>query len=187
MSDSMQVSKLEAAQRQLDFAICMLFAGADPIAVHTLVGAASIIFTDMVENIAPDKSWDKMAQNANNLAPAEYFNIMRRAQNFFKHARTDHDAALDFDLDDTESLAFWAVMNASELAPLSIEAQVFQLWYIASHSPVSDDNESPLREAIQLFGDLRAKPREERFQAGFRVLHEASKHMSHFVIRQGLL
>lgn len=177
MSELIQVSKLEAAQRQLDVAIRMLFADADPIAVHTLVGAASIIFTDMVEKLVPDKSWDKMAQNANDLTPVEYFNIMRKAQNFFKHARDDHDTTLDFDLNDTESLAFWAVMNAGELAPLSIEAQVFQLWYIASHSPVSDDNESPLREAIQLFGDLRSKSRKERIQTGARVLSEAPRHV----------
>jgi hypothetical protein len=134
------------------------------------VGASSIVFSDLVENRMPEKSWDRQAQDANNLSPSEYFRIMRKAQNFFKHASTDFDAELDFDPIDTESLAFWAVMNASELGPLSIESQVFQLWYIASHSPLEDVSESPLREAIQLCGDLRGQPRAHRLQMGAQIL-----------------
>jgi len=177
MTESFHVSKLEAAQRQLNLAIRLLFANADAVAVHTLVGAASIVLTDLVERLAPEKSWDKQAQEANELTASQYFQIMRKAQNFFKHAREDHDTTIEFDPNDTESLAFWAVMNASELAPMSIEAQVFQLWYIASHSPIEDVSETPLREAIQLVGDLRAVPRVNRLQVGAQVLAEAEQHV----------
>jgi len=41
MPEHLSVSKIEVAQRQLNVAIRMLFANDDPIAVHTLVGAAS--------------------------------------------------------------------------------------------------------------------------------------------------
>jgi hypothetical protein len=170
MTEPFHISKIDAAQRQLNLAIRLLFAGADPIAVHTLVGAASTLFTDLVEQLTPEKSWDKQAREANNLTALEYFQSMRKAQNFFKHARGDHDSNLEFAPADTESLAFWAAMNSSELVPMSIETQVFQLWYIASHSPLEDTNESPLREAFQLFGDLRGLPRRLRLQTGARTL-----------------
>jgi hypothetical protein len=172
MHDIVRISKLEAAQRQLSIGIRMLFEGADSVAVYTLLGVASVLFTDLIEQAAPHKSWDKMAQDANNLTSAEYFSIMRKAQNFFKHARNDADAVLEFDPVDTESLAFWAIMNGSELAPMSVEAQVFQLWYIASHSPLDNVEESPLKEAIQLFGDLRSVERTERLHAGKKALSE---------------
>jgi hypothetical protein len=170
MSEHLVISKLEAAQRQLRVAIRMLFTAEDPVAAHTLVGAASALFTDLVEIIAPERSWDKRAREANSLAPSEYFQVMRRDQNFFKHARGDHEAELTFNPEETEALAFWAVMNASELAPLPIEAQIYQLWYIAARSPFSDLEKSPLREAVALFGDLRPLPRAARLSAGKHVL-----------------
>lgn len=173
MTESFQVSKLEAAHRQLNLAIRMLFADADAVAVHTLVGAASIIFTDLVEQLAPEKSWDKQAQEANELTASQYFQVMRKAQNFFKHAREDRDATIELDPNDTDALAFWAVMNASELSPMSIEAQVFQLWYIASHSPIEDVSQTPLKEAIQLVGDLRSESRVNRLQVGAQALAQA--------------
>ncbi len=176
MAESFQVSKLEAAQRQLNLAIRLLFADADAVAVHTLVGAASTVFTDLVERLVPEKSWDKQAQEANELTASQYFQIMRKAQNFFKHAREDHDATIELDPNDTESLAFWAVMNASELVPMSIEAQVFQLWYIASHSPIEDVSETPLQEAIRLVGDLRTESRVNRLRIGAQALAQAEQY-----------
>ena len=79
----------------------MLFGEQDPVAVHTLVGAASVLMTDLVEVIKPERSWDKMAREANSLAPSEYFQVMRRDQNFFKHARGDHQAVLTFNPEET--------------------------------------------------------------------------------------
>lgn len=166
------VTKLEAARRQLDTAIRLLFADEDPISVHTLVGAASVLFSDLIEHQAPHHSWDREAQAATGLSKSEYFQVMRRAQNFFKHARDDHEAQLKFDPTDTEALAFWAVMNAAELAPMSPEAEVFQLWYIASNYPEVDPNDSPLREAIELFSDLRGIERAIRLAAGRKLLAE---------------
>lgn len=173
MTDApLPITKLDAARRQLDTAIRLLFAGEDPVSVHTLVGAASVLFSDLIELEAPDRSWDRQAQAATGMSKSEYFQIMRRAQNFFKHARDDHDAQLEFDPSDTEALTFWAVMNASELAPMSPETEVFQLWYVASSYPDVDPNDSPLREAIELFGDLRGAERAVRLEAGRRLLEE---------------
>jgi hypothetical protein len=168
--DSFQLTKLEAAQRQLSVAIRMLFGGQDPVAVHTLAGAASIVFTDLVEHIAPENSWDRMAQEDNDLSPSKYFNIIRQAQNFLKHARNDHTEVFDFDPNDTDALTMLAVMNASEVAPMSPEAQVFQLWFLAARYPLEYSTQSPFREAIEFFGDLRTTARDQRLLAGQQAL-----------------
>ena len=129
----------------------------------------------MIEKLHPEKSWDKQAQEANNLTSSEYYQIMRKAQNFLKHAKEDSQAVFEFDARDTEALAFWAIMNSSELIPMSLECQVFQLWYVASHSPLEDITQSPLKEAIQLFGDLRTCDRHLRLTVGAKVLANLEK------------
>ena len=172
MAERIQVSKLEAAKRQLNVAIRLLFDAGDPVAVHTLVGAASVIISDLVEKHHPEKSWDKFAQEANKITASEYFQVMRKPQNFLKHAREDADATLDFDLNDTESVAFWAVMNLGNFGVLSMEASVLQLWYLACHAPTLDANIEPYDRALEVFGDLRGKPRVERLAVAKRVLTE---------------
>ena len=170
MTTAIRVTKLEAACRQLDAAIRLLFEQSDPVATHTLVGAASILLSDLIEHQDPARSWDRIAYEATRLTPGAYFSVMRNAQNFFKHARDDPAGVIDFDPTDTESLAFWAVMNASELSTLSVEMQVFQLWYIASHYPVDEPDAPPLKQAIELFGDLRSQGRLVRLKVGQQVL-----------------
>lgn len=55
----MQVTctKFEAASRQLDEAIVLLFADHDPLAIRTLAAAAHGLFADLVEHKHPDESW----------------------------------------------------------------------------------------------------------------------------------
>ena len=168
----MHISKLQAAQRQLDTAIRLLFDGGDPVAVHTLVGAASVIITDLVKKHHLDKSWDKFAQEASKITANEYFQVMRKPQNFLKHARDDAEATLDFDPKDTESVAFWAAMNLGNFGPLSMEASVLQLWYLACHAPTLDPNIEPYNRALEIFGDLRNTPRAQRLAVAKRVLAE---------------
>ena len=176
MADTVTLTKLDAARRQLDVSIRMIFGGGDIVAAHTLVGAASNIISDLVKRRNPKRSWDHFAQEANDLTAKEYFRIMRRAQNFLKHAESDADGAMDFDLADTESLAFWAVMNLGELGyNLSIAESVMQLWYIASHSPVLDEASDANGAALKLFGDLRNVERAKRLSAGLAVLTEQER------------
>lgn len=172
MAERIQISKLEAAKRQLDVAIRLLFDGNDAVAVHTLVGAASVIISDLMKKHHPDKSWDKFAQEANKITASEYFQVMRKPQNFLKHARDDADATLEFDPKDTESVAFWAVMNLGNFGALSMEASVLQLWYLACHAPRLDPNVDPYKRALEAFGDLRGKLRAERLAVAKRVLAE---------------
>jgi len=169
---ALHVSKLDAARRQLDVAIRLLFDEEDPIAVHTLVGAASVIISYLVETNHPDKSWDKFAQEANNITASEHFQVMRKPQNFLKHARDDSDTIFEFNPNDTESVAFWSVMNLANFGTLSMEASVLQLWYLACYAPTLDLNVEPYNRAIAIFGDLRDKPRSERLAEARRVLAE---------------
>jgi hypothetical protein len=172
MDGRIHLNKLDAARRQLKVAICLLFDDKDPVAVHTLIGAASGIISDLVDKHHPDKSWDKFAQESNAISASEYFQVMRKPQNFLKHARDDHTATFDFDPRDTESLAFWVVMNLGNFGTLTMEESVLQLWYLACYAPTLDPQVEPYNRALEVFGDLRQTPREVRLAIAKRVLAE---------------
>jgi hypothetical protein len=172
MDGLIHLTKLDAARRQLHVAIQLLFDDVYPVAVHTLVGAASVIISDLVEQQHPHKSWDKLAQEANKITPSKYFNVMRTPQNFLKHAKEDAASTFDFDPNETEHLAFWTVMNLGAMGALSIEESVLQLWFFACHAQRLDDDYEPYKRAIEVFGDLRNSPRSTRLSVGKRILAE---------------
>lgn len=172
MTSVLRITKLEAAQRQLNRAIRMLFAQDDPVCTHTLAGAASVLLVDLVEHHLPGSTWEKKIQQDNNFGKSEFFKIARRAQNFLKHAKDDPSGTLDFNTSDTDALLTVAVFNASELAPLSPEADVFQLWSLALICPRDLVNESPFKEAIEYFGDLQSMDRPAQLAAGQKRLIE---------------
>jgi len=172
MNPIVRLTKLEAAQRQLNRAIRMLFLEDDPVCTHTLAGAASILLTDLVEHQIPGSTWEQKVLEDNKLGRAEFFRVARKAQNFLKHARDDPGETLEFNPSDTDALLTIAVFNASELAPLSPEADVFQLWSLALLCPADMVNESPFREAIGYFGALQGMERSLQLAAGRKGLLE---------------
>jgi hypothetical protein len=171
---TVKVSKLDAASRQIDIAIEMLFYKADPIAVHTLAGAASAITSNLIEHLKPDQSWDTAAQKANGLSATDYFEIMRKTQNFLKHAKDDPEAVHEFATSDTEAMIFWSVMNLGPLLldrgqRLTLPQSLYQYWFLATQADVAQSSPS-LQPALRLFGDLSQAPQEDRLDAGRRIL-----------------
>lgn len=173
MADTFRITKLAAARRQLRVAIQLLFNNSDPVAVHTLVGAASVVISYLAEQKHPERSWDKFAQDANGLSPQKFYSVMRAQQNFLKHAEKDADVEFNFDPSDTESIAFWCVMNLTGLGELSMAESVFQAWYLACHAPDLDKDIDIYRKIKSIFGDLRSAPRANRIEVGRRVLESS--------------
>lgn len=172
MTNTLRITKLEAARRQLSRAIRMLFDQDDPVCTHTLAGAASVVLADLVENKFPGLTWQERIQADNNLARKEYYRIAHRAQNFLKHADGDPDEVLEFDPSDTDALLTVAVFNASELEQLSPEANVFQLWSLALFCPDDLEGAPPFANAIAYFGRLRSMDRDSQLLSGRKGLAE---------------
>jgi hypothetical protein len=167
------MNKLDAANRQLDFAIHLLFSGGDSVCIHTLAGAASILLSDLVEHHAPSKSWDRAAQESNRLSPGQYFGITRNAQNFLKHAKSDPAAILNFDEVETEELIMLSVMNSGELQDLSIHQSVYQLWYLGARATTLGDDFPFVKDALELFPGVNSMARADQRMLGARVLADA--------------
>jgi hypothetical protein len=169
--DEIRIDKLSAASRQIDAAVRLLFSGEDMVAVHTLAGAASTILSDLIEARTPAKSWDKIAQAAAGLDARTYFAIMRRTQNFLKHAKDDPDGIHEFLATDTAGLLMWAIMNLVAMQALTREQQVFQLWFIACHLDHFEASDIA-SVARRLFKNLSRRSMAYRVAVGRRVLGE---------------
>ena len=172
MKTVFRLSKFEAANRQLDRAIRMLFEEDDPVCTHTLAGAASILLADLVEHHKPSETWEQKAREDNLLGTQAFFKIARKAQNFLKHARNDPDGVLEFNPSDTDALLTLAVYNAAELSPLSPIAEVFQLWSLALLCSDDMAKIEPFSDATAYFGRLPKMTRTEQLAAGRRGLLE---------------
>jgi len=162
VAEHFDVDKIHAAHRQLNVAIRLHFAGDDPVAVLTLAWAAAAIFTGLANHRCPERSWDEQVQEANGLSPKDYFAIIRRGQNFLKHADKDPEDAIHWSVDDTEALIMGACINAGLLDGLSPSAYVFKRWYIAKYRSKFPADWEPGGEATKFFPNLAQMSDEEQ-------------------------
>jgi hypothetical protein len=83
------VTKLDAARRQIETAICLWFDEGDPVSIHTLIAAAHGILRDINKKLGGPPMLSEPSQFIRPGKEKEVRRIMRAAANFFKHANTD--------------------------------------------------------------------------------------------------
>ena len=129
----MKINKLDAGISQLREVIKLFFEQRDPIAIHTVAGAVSLLLYNLgehkdIENYVrgnPHIREDKKRQ---------WISIINEAQNFFKHADKDPNAELDFNPKLTELLLFDACLSVESLTGnMFSEARIFAIWFAAKH------------------------------------------------------
>jgi hypothetical protein len=102
--ETLRISKIEAASRQLDCAIELWFMDKDEVSVHTLAGAAYQIVHDLKVHRGIER--ELLYDNA--LIKDQYrnkwINLLKRAVNFFKHADRNPEGCVE--LRPVESLVF---------------------------------------------------------------------------------
>ena len=145
---TVDVTKLQAASRQLDTAIWLFFSGGDAVATHTLAVAAANVFADLAEHRNPGVAWRSKVRHDSGLSPEKLKRIFHKEWNFFKHADNDPNATLQFNEIVSEEYMFMAVLDCGDLQPTTCPMQAFQIWYIASHPKYFPGDE-------QVFADAR--------------------------------
>jgi hypothetical protein len=164
-----RVNKIQAAQRQVDAAIRMLFSDEDPIAIHTLVSAALGILRPLAER-NPDCKIHKMTKDV--IKPnkqKEFFAGITRAYNYFKHADRDPEDVLQGVQEEAnDHLLFLASLYYQGInGDWTKEMQAFIAWY-ASIYPNHTILE-PFVMAIEMV-DLRKQPRKQQLRTGMSLL-----------------
>lgn len=90
-------SKRDAAIRQLDVAIGLLFTDGDPLAIRTLAGAAYGILADLAKNQEQGSSWRTKIIEDSGFTEKEVVRALNSAQNYLKHADRDPSSLLEFE------------------------------------------------------------------------------------------
>jgi len=128
---TLKVSKLDAARSQLETAVRLYFAEADPVSIHTLTCAAYQILSDV--NRARGGSPMLKEQVPTWVRPdatAEAKRRLNEAANFFKHADRDHDDILEFSAGPTELLLYDAIRKYRELTAETVPVLgVYDAWF----------------------------------------------------------
>jgi hypothetical protein len=145
------VSKLDAASRQLDNAIRLFLAEGDPVAIHTLAAAAAQVSADLMKA----KGLTSLVRSASLIREdrrKEVLRTMAAPENFFKHADRDSNESIEFNPETTEYFIFASLAELQALTgKLSQAGYVFQMWFLVTHEGVLLENETtkPILEAVE--------------------------------------
>ena len=163
-----EVNKLEAAQRQIDAAIRMLFSGEDPVAIHTLASAGFTILRDLLGAQDPIDSIIRPEKKR------EFWRKQKGLANFLKHADKDpkdiHDSVEE---EANDFLLYLALIRYHKLRqPLTLEMKVLQAWMTMIYPDVLQVEDRHLRAAVEAAGTIRL-PRGEQLAIGLERLRMA--------------
>lgn len=159
---SVSITKLSAAQRQIDAAIRILFSGEDALAVHTLVAAAHAIVLDLAakRNVTPYTESigqaittlyrqrfgeaipnHKLQRWVARFEERHFRPYWNRPANFLKHADRDPGDVLDQDSLQTDTLLLVSCTTYAELGlEYTPEMSAFCRWHLSVY-PHEDGDE----------------------------------------------
>ncbi len=130
------INKMDAARRQLIVAIQMFFEENDPIAIHSIAGAAHQILVDL----GKEKDIKSLLYDLEYIRPEkkkEVIKKIREAPNFLKHADHDPSDTCDFNPETTELFLYDSCMLYKELNPNRYtevaEIIKFANWFLTKH------------------------------------------------------
>ncbi len=136
MEKVLQISKLDAAKRQLETAIRLYFSNSDPISIHTLTAAAYNVIRDINKKrggkpmLIKELAFDYLNPEGEKI----WVKKMNEAENFFKHADRDHGKTLDFRPELNEIYILDACLHyydlTKEFPPLFT---IYRAWFTAIH------------------------------------------------------
>src|SRR5262245_5776372 len=127
-----EITKLDAAGRQLHQAIRLFFERGDMLAVHTLAGAAFQLFAD-VGKLSGIVSRYRSEDLIRRERMREWIGALNRTQNFLKHADKDAHQVFKYVEEGTVLFLYEVIELAQRVSPVTGgERLAFQLWFAFS-------------------------------------------------------
>ena len=173
----MKITKLEAAKRQLEYAVNGYFHGIDLIVLFPIAGAAHVLTYDLVEAFGKRNSWIGVTNYGNSTKIKEKLNEIRASYNWLKHADKDFQSEINLSSIDLENLLFTAILDLVELTKPSYYSgttYAFYLWFIAKNiCEFEEIIDSELNEQANLvFPNLRNLSCEIQISNGLAYLNK---------------
>ena len=135
------MDKAEVARRQLGTALDMFLRGQDPVSVHCLAVGGGEIAEWLAKKAGAEAFTNHVFVTFPHLTVEDIKRVRTKHWNAFKHATThkgkdrkDDEILADFHPSHNEHALFigWHDYNKAGL-PCPIEAQVFEVWYLAKY------------------------------------------------------
>jgi hypothetical protein len=169
-----EVSKLDAARRQLETAIRLFFYDVDFVSTHTLAAAAFNVLNDLSRKPghARKSTQDQLLDHIKDEKSKKWFlNEVRKTENFLKHADRDADRIHTFNPADTSLLLIDAVGCYWNLtAEHTVLMQAYYVWFIATYPRIFIIPEE-YREMLTLGSTMMAGvPKSTFLEAAIRLL-----------------
>jgi hypothetical protein len=140
--DTITLTKMDAARRQLRTAITLWFNEQDPVSVHTLAFAAYTVIHDVSRN--RDRTHDLLFDSliVKDERRREWCLLLKRHANFFKHANKDADAEIEFNPEVSEAFILFTLAGIalSGERPDSTEESAFMLWFYFNRPDMLTDH-----------------------------------------------
>ena len=169
------ITKIQAAQRQIDAGIWMLFRNDDPVAIHTVAMAGLRILRDLARQKDLEHTIDFMVRPGKE---TEFWRGVNSFSNFFKHADKDPDDISDGFLEEANDSVLLIAATYYDLLGCQQTEEMLALavWYVTLNPDVlSQDVNSEMLALVLASGEIRALPREEQLKIGLTVLKRWSK------------
>ena len=169
------MTKIQAAQRQIDAAIWMLFRNDDPVAIHTVAMAAFRILRDLAKHRGLEHPVDSMIRPGKE---KEFWRGVNSFANFSKHADKDpDDISGGFFEEANDSVLLIAAKYYDLLGyQQTEEMQALEVWYVTLNPDVlSQDVNSAVQALVLAAGEIRSLPREQQLEIGLTMLSKSNK------------
>jgi hypothetical protein len=148
MAKYLNISKLDAAKRELEMAISLFLSNSDIVCIHSLTASAHNLLRDLgkkqgIKSFTKDIAVDMVKPEKRD----EFRKTITKADNFFKHADRDEGEILKFYFRATE-IVLWDACRmyhalTKELPPL---IQIYNAWFYFKNPDMLEDE-----KAQQLF------------------------------------
>ena len=139
---SIEISKVEAASRQIDSAILLFFKSGDEVAIHTLTCAAYNLIRDLLrkQGLPGTIIKDQIVTLTRPEYRKTWLRRINEAENFFKHADQDPDRILRFDSEITEMILFDACDSFLSLTgSMTRLMTIYKSWSMVHHFSLLSD------------------------------------------------
>jgi hypothetical protein len=142
------LTKLDAARRQTDEAIRMVFEGRDTVSAHTIAAAAAEVLADLAKHHGIHAGWTRGAQTKKPEDQKKLRAGITKFERFFKHAdgqrgpENDALATLDFHPEATPLVILESIEMLRRLTgKFTWEGLLFTCWMITRHPDLILDGE----------------------------------------------
>jgi hypothetical protein len=133
-SPDLQITKLDAARRQLRTAIRLWFHDGDPVSIHTLLAAAH----EIIHRLYRNRGLVNLIFDSDLIVDehrSDFARIMKAAPNFFKHANNDSDRILSFNPEINDVMPIMLIQALCDMEePLDLEEAAYVYWQLI-HEP----------------------------------------------------